>query len=71
MTASPVVSISGAQQAVTVTVTGLGTTVTIVPGGPPAVSAVAVCDDGRQVSWDPSPPQPYGPPAAQVISPAL
>ena len=71
MTDSPVVSISGARQAVTVTVTGGSTTVTIVPGGPPAVAAVAVCDDGRQVSWDLSPPQPYGPPAPQIISAGL
>ena len=71
MTASPVVSISGAQQAVTVTVTAPGTVVTIVPGAPPAVAVMAISSDGQQVTWDPAPPQPYGPPLPEIISGAL
>ena len=71
MTDSPVVSISGAQQAVTVTVTAPGTTVTIVPGGAPAVAVTAVSSDGQQMSWDPALPQPYGPPPPEIISAAL
>ena len=71
MTDSPVVTISGAQQAVTVTVTGPATTVTIVPGGPPAVVVMALSSDGQQVTWDPAPPQPYGPPPPEIISATL
>jgi len=71
VTDSPVVSISGAQQAVTVTVTAPDTVVTIVPGGPPAVAVTAVSSDGQQMDWDPAPPQPYGPPPPEIISAAL